>query len=317
MNITRELEITGISETAPEVRTLTLAAPDRSLLPSFVPGSHLVLECGERANAYSLTSDPLSPQSYRISVLRLRDGQGGSAWLHRRGLGERLRARPPRSAFAPQLSARKHLLIAGGIGVTPILSLVRAARQWGHAVEVLYVHRPGYGAHCEELHALAPGSVRCLSGREAFLADFERTVRTQPVGTHLYCCGPEAFMDSVQQSASAAGWPEVRIHTERFGVGALEPGEPFEVELTDSQQRLTVPSGVSLLEALEKQGFTIPNLCRQGVCGECVLPVSRGSVLHRDHYLTEAEKEAGDSMMCCVSRAAPGSEGPIRLEIPL
>ncbi|WP_120003038.1 PDR/VanB family oxidoreductase [Nesterenkonia muleiensis] len=300
---TLELEIADITESAPEVSTLTLKHPEGRVLPSFTPGSHLVLECSGKANAYSLISDPVMPTSYQISVLRIHEGSGGSRWLHERQPGERLTARPPRSAFAPQLKARKQLLIAGGIGVTPIFSHLRAAAAWGIPVEVLYAHRPGHGAHCDELKTLAPGRVRCLDSRAEFAAAFAEAVIRQPIGTHLYCCGPEPFMDIVVGTARGAGWPPGRIHTERFGIDALDPGDPFEVVLTESNQKFTVPSGISLLEALEKKGFDIPNLCRQGVCGECVLPVRTGAVLHRDHFLTEEEKESDEQMMCCVSRA--------------
>jgi ferredoxin len=125
----------------------------------------------------------------------------------------------------------------------------------------------------------------------------------QPIGTHLYVCGPPAFMAEVTAMATALGWPASRIHLERFGIDTLDAGRPFEVTLADGQT-VTVPSGVSLLEALEDRGFSIPSLCRQGVCGECRIPVSNGDILHRDLYLSDAEKEAGDAMMSCVSRAA-------------
>lgn len=316
---TLELEITGIEEPSPTVRSFTLAAPDRRVLPSFVPGSHVVLECGDRANAYSLTSDPIMPYEYTVSVLKLEQGQGGSRWLHERRVGERLTARPPRSAFAPQLKARKHLLIAAGIGVTPIISLLRAAMQYGHEVEVIYAHKPGYGTHCRHLQAIAPQKVTCLTSRADFLTHYADVVGSQPIGTHLYCCGPEPFLDTVTSMATAAGWPAGRVHTERFGIDALDPGDPFEVHLTESGDTLTVPSGVSLLETLEKHGFQIPNMCRQGVCGECVLSVNRGRVLHRDHYLLDEEKQSHAQMMCCVSRAEPAKDSATtpRLEIAL
>ena len=104
--------------------------------------------------------------------------------------------------------------------------------------------------------------------------------------------------------AAGLGWPPSRIHVERFGIGRLDAGKPFEVTVGSTGESFAVPSGVSLLEALEQHGHQIPNMCRHGVCGECRIPVSKGEVLHRDLYLSETEKHAGDAMMCCVSRAA-------------
>ncbi|WP_225939099.1 PDR/VanB family oxidoreductase [Nesterenkonia lutea] len=307
-----QLVVTEITEASPQVRTLTLARPDRASLPSFTPGSHLVLECGPSVNAYSLLGDSRMPSAYTISVLKLGAGRGGSRWLHERSPGDMVTVRPPRSMFPPMQKARKHLLIAGGIGVTPILSHLRAAARWGHQTEVLYSHRPGHGTHLDELRQLAPESLRCFTRRSEFHAALQESLGRQPIGTHLYCCGPESFMDTVCRSAEEFGWPEGRIHTERFGADALDPGAPFEVVLRDSQRTVTVEPGRSLLEVLEETGISVPNLCRQGFCGECRIPVTAGTPLHRDHYLEDQEKAADDSLMCCVSRAQTDS-----LEVPL
>lgn len=313
---TLELEVTAVAETTPTIRTFTLAHPERKPLPSFVPGSHLVLECGPAVNAYSLVGESTMPSAYMISVLRVDDGEGGSRWLHERHPGDRVTARPPRSLFAPMQRAQKHLLIAGGIGVTPILSHLRSAARWGQQVEVLYSHRGGHGAHLKELEELAAGSesiiLRCFTSRGEFLEELDGALGRQPISTHLYCCGPEAFMDTVCGAAEERGWPAGRVHIERFGADALDPGEPFDVVLTESGDTMKVPSGTSLLEVLEARGISVPNLCRQGFCGECRIPVTGGTPLHRDHYLEEDEKEANDSMMCCVSRAQSSP-----LEVPL
>lgn len=311
-----ELEVVGIEQSAPDIATFTLAHPEREPLPSFVAGSHLVLECGSAVNAYSLVGETTMPDSYRISVLKVDDGKGGSRWMHGLAPGDRVVARPPRSLFPPMQKAAKHLLIAGGIGVTPILSHLRAAARWGQPVELLYAHKPGLGAHLEEIQSLADGAdaveLRSFTDRARFLEDLAGTLERQPIGTHLYCCGPDAFMDAVCAAAEQRGWPAGRVHIERFGADVLDPGEPFEVVLTQSGRTLTVPSGVSLLDALEAQEIRVQNLCRQGFCGECRIPVTAGVPLHRDHYLEEDEKAAGDSLMCCVSRAQTA-----RLEVPL
>lgn len=304
-----DLTVLAIDDGVPGVRTVTLGAADGARLPSFTPGSHIVIECGTsgdrlRANAYSLTGDSVAPTEYTISVLECVDGAGGSRWIHHElAVGDSVVARPPRSAFAPVLRARKHLMIGAGIGITPLVSHLRSARRWGREVELLYVHREGRGAYVDEIKALTDYS-RMFTERSAFLAELEPALASQPFGTHLYVCGPGEFMDGVTAMAVELGWPASRIHLERFGIDALDPGEPFEVTVAGGGEPFVVESGVSLLEALEARGHRVPNMCRQGVCGECRITVTGGEILHRDLYLTDEDKAAGDALMSCVSRAA-------------
>jgi dimethylamine monooxygenase subunit B len=296
-----------------EIRHLRLADPGGARLPSFAPGSHIVLDAGGRANAYSLTGETFDPQAYTVSVLRLDDGDGGSRWIHDTlAVGDRIDVSPPRSTFAPVASARHHLLIAGGIGVTPILSHTRAAAALGRSFEVVLSHRPGRATHLEALRELCPpGRLATATSPEATRQVVIDRLADQPLGTVLYVCGPTAMMEAVIDAAQALGWPPERIHTEAFTTGALDPGEPFVARLA-SGRRIEVPSGISLLEALESSGVEVSNLCRQGVCGECRVGVVAGVPLHRDLFLTDEEKEAGDCVMCCVSR----SRGP-ELELAL
>jgi len=308
-----ELRVAAVDQAAPGIRSLRLTAPDGGPLPSFVPGSHLVLELAERANAYSLTSDGVAPDAYEISVLHVPDGQGGSAQVHELRVGDAVTAHRPRSAFPPAARAGKQLLVAGGIGVTPIVSHLRAARTWGREAQVLYAFREGYGAHVDDVLDLAGDAAELLtSGREAFLQRLEKVLGDQPLGTHLYVCGPATMIEATLDLAGELGWPGSRVHAERFGTAALDPGDPFTVDLTGTGTRLEVPSGTSLLEALEEVGLEVPNLCRQGVCGECRIPLAAGAPLHRDLYLSDEEKAAGDALMACVSRA----DGNY-LEVPL
>ncbi|AKK27223.1 PDR/VanB family oxidoreductase [Mycobacterium sp. EPa45] len=305
---TLTLTVVGLDDTVPGIRTLTLADRDGAVLPSFTPGSHLVIECAERANAYSLTGPSNAPREYVVSVLECPQGRGGSRWIHRElAVGDTVVAHPPRSAFAPVLRARRHLLIAAGIGITPIISHLRSARQWDRDVRLLYVFREGRGVYLDEIDALTEHA-SFFTDRAAFLAELASTLASQPFGTHVYICGPSQFIDDVVATASGLGWPSSRTHVEHFG-GDLAPGDPFEVELACSGEIFTVESGVSLLESLTAHGHAIPNLCHQGVCGECRVPVRSGAVLHRDLYLSDAERR--DSMMACVSRAS----GRVELEL--
>lgn len=305
---TLTLRVVAIDDTVPRIRTLTLARPDSAVLPSFTPGSHVVVQCADGANAYSLTGESTAPSEYVISVLECPQGRGGSRWIHRElNLGDSVVVHSPRSAFAPVLRARRHLLIAAGIGITPMVSHLRSARRWGRDVQLLYVFRDGHGAYVDEISELTSQS-SLFTDRAAFLGELAPTLTAQPIGTHVYVCGPGQFIDDVVAAATRLGWPPSRIHIERFG-GELAPGNPFDVELSTSGESFTVESGVSLLEALTAHGHAIPSLCHQGVCGECRVPVRSGRVLHRDLFLTDDERR--DSMMACVSRGA----GRVELEL--
>lgn len=312
---TLKLVVTAVDDTIEGIRTLTLTHPDGAPLPSFTPGSHIVVECGgpdRPANAYSLTGEGISPDSYVISVLRCGEesggagGPSGSRWIHDElAVGDTVVARLPRSAFAPVLRARRHLLVAAGIGITPMVSHLRSARLWGRDARLLYIHRKGRDAYVDTVRALTEHAA-IHTRRDEFVAELVTTLADQPYGTHLYICGPASFIDSVTAAATELGWPGSRIHLEHFGT-ALDPGEPFAVQVTSTGEAFTVDSGVSLLEALESRGYDVPSLCRQGVCGECRLGVSRGAIVHRDLFLSEDEKRAGDSLMACVSRADGGT----------
>lgn len=294
------LEVVGIDDGVPGIRTLRLARPDREPLPSFTPGSHLVVEYDGGANAYSLTGETSAPGEYVVSVLECVDGRGGSRWIHRElSVGATVSVLGPRSAFPPVLRARRHLLIAAGIGITPMVSHLRSARRWGRDVRLLYIHREGRDAYVDEIKSLTD-QARVFTDRAAFLPELAAALSSSPFGTHAYICGPGRFIDDVVALATDLGWPASRIHVEHFG-GELAPGDPFEVSCSGG--RFVVESGVSLLEALEKHGISVPNMCRQGVCGECRVPVRAGALLHRDLYLSQAEREAGDALMACVSRA--------------
>ncbi|MGY1835089.1 PDR/VanB family oxidoreductase [Blastococcus sp. SYSU DS0510] len=309
---TRRLRVTDVRDAAAGIRTVEFVPADGGPLAAYPPGSHLVLHCGDRRNAYSLTGSGIAPESYSVSVLLCPDGSGGSRWVHELAVGDIVAADGPRSAFAPVATARHHLLVAGGIGITPLLSHARAAARWHRDFTLLYGYRPGAGAHLDELRALCGPRLEEHPDVAGFVERIEAALAAAPLGTHLYACGPAALLDTVLGTADRLGWPEARVHTERFSAAALDPGDPFEVTLARSGRRVTVPSGVTLLEALEISGVPVPNLCRQGVCGECRVPVVSGSPLHRDLFLSEAEKAAADSVMCCVSR----STGPT-LELDL
>lgn len=304
-----------VSEVRPLTRDVThfrLVPADGTPLTPYQPGSHLIVTAGEHRNAYSLVDDGINPTSYGVSVLRRGEG-GGSDWLHDRVVaGDLLEVEGPRSMFPPVLDQRHALLVAGGIGVTPVLSHARAIGRLGGSAEVLYSYRSGHAAHLDDLRRLAEAhqgiTLREATTVEATVALLTERFAAQPLGSHAYACGPPAMLETYQQVAAAAGWPRGRVHLERFTAPERDPGSPFTAVVSTTGRRLAVGPGVSLLTALLDAGVPVPNLCRQGVCGECRIPVRGDAIEHRDLVLSDDEKAAGDTLLCCVSRGADGSE---------
>lgn len=294
-------EIRGISDGVKEV-TLVPAEPGRRPW-SHAPGAHVFVETPVRANAYSLTGDGVRPDSYRISVRRVGDA-GGSAWLHDYAeVGVRLTVSAPVSAFAPVATARHHLLIAAGIGVTPILSHARAARRWGRSIEIIYGHAAGRAAHADEVAALAGGAYTEAVGRAELTAVLAAALRRQPVGTHAYACGPPMMLEDFTVLARQCGWPAERVHVERFAALDLGPGAPFTMLVSGRGAPVEVPAGVTALQALDSVDARVPRLCERGVCGQCRTVVTAGVPEHRDLILSPAERSANDCFYPCVSRA--------------
>jgi ferredoxin-NADP reductase len=296
--------------TAADVRRLTLAARGGGPLPSFRPGSHLGLrwrtDGHDRVSSYSLTGDAASPAAYTLSVLRIPGGSGGSRWVHGLRPGDEVTAVPPRSGFAPAATARRHLLVAGGIGVTPLLSHARWHARHGADYALYYAWRPGRAPHLDELRDLCGDRLHAYGSRESLWADLGPALARQPLGSHLYVCGPLPMTDAVTGAARALHWPASRVHAEAFGVAEDGPRAPFEVRLSPSGRTVHVSADHTLLEALEQAGLPVGSMCRQGVCGECRLPVASGGIDHRDLFLSPEEKAGGQWIMPCVSRAAGG-----------
>lgn len=298
-----QLEVADVHRQTDSIVSIAFRDPSGNRLPSYVPGSHLVVQYEGGANAYSLTGSGSAPSEYNISVLRIEDGAGGSMAMHRLAVGDCVYVSRPRSAFAPASTATHHVLVAAGIGITPLLSHARYAAQWGIGASLIYSHRPGTGAHVEEAKELFGPDLTECTDPDSFKEILTDHLATQRLGSHLYVCGPAGYMETVLNQARELGWSESRLHSEAFGAGEQEAGEPFKVKLVRSGISVDVPSGVSLLDALERAGEIIPNMCRKGICGECEVPVVRGTPLHRDLYLSDQEKAVNTSIMCCVSRS--------------
>ena len=260
-------------------------------LPRWEPGAHidLVLPSG-LVRQYSLCGDPADSSSYTVATRLVEDGRGGSREVHELvGVGAELEVRGPRNRF-PLVEAPAYVFVAGGIGITPVLPMLRALPD-GSNWRLLYAGRTRESMpFLDEIENLGADRVTVVAG----LPDLDGELADVPEGTVVYCCGPEGLMAAV-----AERFPGVRL--ERFAPRASSTGEAFEVELRRSGRTLTVPADSTVLAAVRAE---LPNTlysCEQGFCGTCQQRVLEGEVEHRDELLTDAER--ADSMLICVSRA--------------
>jgi len=286
------------------VVTLTLAHPDGQRLPDWAPGAHVDLLLPSGTRQYSLCGDRWDAHHYRVGVLREPGGRGGSAHVHDElAEGDLVGVGGPRNNFG-LVPAGHYLFVAGGIGITPLLPMLRQAEIVGAAWHLLYGGRSratmgfldelaGHGDHVE----VVPQDERGLLDLDTALADL-------PTDARVYVCGPPPLLDAVE--SRCAGWAPGRLRTERFV--AAEQGAPvrdaaFEVELARSGLRVTVDPRTSVLDAVGAAGVPVLSSCRSGTCGTCETTVLAGRPDHRDSLLDDDERAAGDVMFPCVSRS--------------
>lgn len=286
---------------------------DGGLLPTFSGGAHTIVEMKDagtiRRNPYSLMSDPRDQSHYSISVRRDDAGRGGSLFMHNNvAVGDEMIIGNPVNLFSLDLRARKQLMIAGGIGITPFLAQIHQLDRTGGAWELHYASRNAVlGSYVDTLVDQHPDQVNIYFDDDKQTIDLIPLLSSQPLGTHLYVCGPKGMINWVKTTAYAAGWPQEAVHFEEFL--APRPGKPFEVTLAASNMTLQVGENQSLLEAIEAAGVDAPYLCRGGACGQCETRVLShdGEFLHHDHWLSDEEKASGRVIMPCVSRFAGSS----------
>lgn len=298
------LRVRAVEPLARTLKRIILEAADGGLLPSPLPGAHLPIMLPAAAaslrNSYSLTGSIEDRSRYEIVVRRTERSRGGSAFIHEMlKEGDVLDAVRPNSLFPLQTRARKHLLIAGGVGVTPFLSFLPVLEQRRERFEFhLFVRADEVAVFETLLAAHASHNIHIHPARDAL--SIAELLARQPLGTHVYTCGPSSLMDGVRETALALGWPKGRIHLESFGATG---GRPFNVQLARTGLEVAVGEAESMLEALERAGAPTRSLCRGGACGECLTRVLAGTPEHRDHFLSDAEKAEGGLVMPCVSRA--------------
>jgi ferredoxin-NADP reductase len=287
-----------------DVVVLEFVPAEGRRLPGWRPGAHIdVLMPGDLTRQYSLVGDA-SAATWRIAVLREPDSRGGSRWMHALDVGDALNVTAPRSHFAFGAGAAPVILLAGGVGITPISAMAFAAAGSGRDYQLHYAGRPGHMALVDELRSLHGERLHLHETGTASRLDLEALFAAADPATVVYCCGPARLLDAAEAAATEAG---LDFHAERFEALPLTepvwPG-PFEVELQFSGLTLDVPPEKSILQVAEENGVLVPWSCREGTCGTCETPVVEGEIDHRDSILTAQERARMDTMFICVSRAA-------------
>ncbi|KIF71202.1 hypothetical protein HY68_25545 [Streptomyces sp. AcH 505] len=309
----RALLVRQVRLEATGVVSLTLTDPAGGRLPPWTPGAHidLTLPSGT-VRQYSLCGPLDDPYSYTVAVLREQNGRGGSAEVHETALvGRTLRIRGPRNHFA-LVDAPHYLLLAGGIGITPILAMVRRLVADGASWELHYGGRTRAGmAFTGTLATLGAGRVHVVPQDEHGILPVPSLVGAAPSGAAVYCCGPEGMVRAVTEACALAA--PGALHIERFGappgVPATAPGPPvgaggFKVELRRSGVTLDVPPDRTLLDVAREVVPDVGFSCEEGYCGSCETKVLGGVPEHHDTVLSAEERERGDTMMICVGRSA-------------
>ena len=298
--------IQSIQDVTPTVRELTLAPVGGA--QAFDPGSHLqvqVLVNGKpQMRSYSLVGQP-DGLTYRIAVKCLPDGRGGSLAMWRLSVGDRLRITAPQNHFTLDLSAPAYLLVAGGIGITPLVLMAQTLAQRGAQVQLLY------GARTDDELAFSTLLTQSLGDRlKTFVAakgeviDFEAAIASLPVGGQLYICGPAPMLDAARRAWALAARPPADLRFETFGSSGRLAPEAFEVLIPRQNVQLRVAAEETLLDALEMAGVQSLSNCRRGECGLCAMDILAidGEIDHRDVFLSDHEKQENKRLCICVSR---------------
>jgi len=303
------VEVVGRRTVADQVVELTLRRIDGEA-PRWEPGAHIDLIFTKFLNAqYSLCGNPDDRDTLTVAVQREPRGRGASLYVHNvLTVGKKLRVRGPRNNF-PLHPAERYLFIAGGIGITPLLPMVRTVAARGDRWALAYGGRTrssmAYLPQLAELAALAElgGDIEVRPQDETGPLDLDALLGTPEPGTHVYCCGPDSLLSAVEQRCD--GWPSGSLHIERFAPRVSDPANDaaFDVECARSGVTVQVPPGITILDALERADIYAEAECRVGTCGVCETPVLEGAADHRDFVLRPQERQYGKVMMICCSRA--------------
>ncbi|RKT84809.1 vanillate O-demethylase ferredoxin subunit [Saccharopolyspora antimicrobica] len=300
-----KVEVVEIVEAAAGIRALRLARADGAPFEAHRAGAHVdVTGPTGVLRQYSLCGPPDDRKSLLIAVKREPDSRGGSAALHAVAVGDHLEVGPPRNLLALAEDADHHVLVAGGIGVTPLLSMAHELRRTGAAFELHYFARSrAKAAFVDLLESDFGANVHFGVPRAEQPALFAGIAAELTPAAHVYTCGPEGFMEQVTEAFAPSVGAD-HVHVEHFTAAEVDTSAdaPFTVEL-DTGEVFEVPADRSILSVLEEGGIDVAKSCEEGICGSCVSGVLDGVPDHRDNCLSSSDKAAGDQMALCVSRA--------------
>ena len=304
------VKVDAITRQTQDIRSYELVDPEGRPLPMFTAGSHVDVRVPNGCTRqYSLCNDPREVDRYVIAVLREAAGRGGSDSMHDDVKeGNLLTIGVPRNNFPLSRDARHHVLLAGGIGVTPLLAMARELAARNASFELHYCTRtPDRTAFMSDLSQAAfRDRVRCHhdNGVPADGLDLAALLRPVRDGAHVYCCGPTGFMRACEDAA--AHWPRGRVHFEFFTAdpdAEHDADAAFRVKLASSGRILDVPADRSIVEVLRANGVEVETMCEEGICGTCATVLLEGEPDHRDFVLDDDERARGEFIMVCCSRA--------------
>ncbi|MEM9048244.1 MAG: PDR/VanB family oxidoreductase [Pseudomonadota bacterium] len=293
------LQVAGIHDETDRIRVFAL---EGALAPHSA-GAHVTVALEAGARSYSLIDWP-GQARLCIAVQREDDGQGGSRAMHALQPGDAIRVEGPKNDFPLADHTGPALLLAGGIGVTPLISHATALQAAGRAFAFHYATRSRAAAAFIEPLKAAFGAALSLHHDDETPLDLPALMAAQPRDTHLYLCGPRGMIEAGRAAFIAAGLPEDQLHVELFETAEAQAGDaPFEVEIADTGDVFTIPPGKTIIEVLEEAGHDLIYDCQRGDCGICQTDVIAGEPDHRDVVLSEAERASGKLIHICVSRA--------------
>lgn len=305
-----EVNVIDIESVTAQVKRFTLADRQGQALPAFSGGSHIIVQMkdGEHcySNAYSLLGSPFELDRYQIAVRRGSPSKGGSDFMHDRlKVGDTLTISNPNNLFALAPAAKRHVLIAGGIGITPFMAQLYELQRSGLRYHLHYCfHNEEHNAFQSQLRQSPFADhisyyISSLDGR----LDLARMLADVEPDSHIYVCGPATLNEAVYQTATALGFNADQLHSEAFAVENTAGGA-FTLVLARSGIELAVAEDMSILQALEKsKAAKVECLCREGICGTCETRIIEGEADHRDQYLSDEERKAQQTMLICCSRA--------------
>jgi vanillate O-demethylase ferredoxin subunit len=307
-----KLKVTRVTDATARIKVYELADPAGGALPPFTAGAHLDLELGMgEERSYSLMNDPRETHHYEIAVQREIDSRGGSVWMHDAvKVGDIITSSEPLNNFALNEAGEHHVLIAGGIGITPIIGMARRLAATGSSFDFHYCARDrDVAAFADALEQEFAGRVQMhLDGGDPSKGlDLRALLLERPAAGHVYVCGPAGLIRAVRETTGH--WPKGSVHYELFrgaedDTAPRSTDTPFEIVLQRSGKQFTVPADKSILDVLRTEGYRVKTLCKEGVCGTCRIGLISGIADHRDDVLTDDERET--VIQVCVSRAMPG-----------